>query len=136
MCTHLEPITDPLLRGAAAKNLDHPVVDLHGDDPPGGLEEPEGEVAGAGSDFEDGVTGENTGLADDSVQGAGVGEDVLAPALVEADVPALLPRRRRSIFFFVFARLPPPMLLLPAVSVGAGGEGAEGAPLRGEDVFK
>lgn len=71
------------MEDALLENLDHAVIDLDGYDLVRGFEELEGEVAGAGSDFEDRVGGVYRGSPKDGVQNSRVDENVLASALVE-----------------------------------------------------
>ena len=91
----LKFVGDFLVRDAIEEGIDHPRIDLDGDHAAGGVEEFDGEVAGAGADLEDGVGGEDAGFADDGVENTGISEYVLASALVELELAEF------GFFFFV-----------------------------------
>lgn len=68
---------------AGIESVYHSGVDLNDDDLRSGVKELEGEISGARADFKDGVSGENFCFADDGVEDSGVGEEMLALALVK-----------------------------------------------------
>ena len=84
--TYTQAILEATLGDPFAKNLDHPTVDLDGDNVVGHFEKLHGEIPSTRSDLQDRVGGSYRRFLHDGIENSLIGQKVLTFALVQTQL--------------------------------------------------